>query len=230
MTYDAAYMPGTEPEPARPKKLVRGHKRIIAPLGPVRPRRIVEEGWQSSCICGWPGETVRTSTEAGESYSRHLRSIAERRATEGGSCKRCGKPVPPEHLANGGAYLCTKCRNAATKAWALAHPEEMERHKRASYLRRKWGLTIEEAEALVRAQDGKCAICGETTPDSRGFRLHVDHKHGTNIVRGVLCIRCNNGLGCFRDRPDLLVAAAAYLDRTESKLPQQVLEQLAVAS
>lgn len=80
-------------------------------------------------------------------------------------------------------------------------------------LRKQYGITVEQYDAMLAAQGGGCAICGDP-PDGvgrAGVRLHVDHCHATNRVRGLLCNSCNNGLGRFRDRPELLRAAAAYL-------------------
>lgn len=86
---------------------------------------------------------------------------------------------------------------------------------RAFELRRKYGLTIEEYERRFAEQLGKCAICGESEhkgKDTRKF-LHVDHCHATKRIRGLLCQNCNRGIGFFRDSPDRLAAAIAYLQR-----------------
>jgi hypothetical protein len=63
-------------------------------------------------------------------------------------------------------------------------------------------------DAQLRKQRGGCAICG-APPKTR--RLNIDHEHLTLAVRGLLCARCNRGLGWFRDRADLLEGAAVYL-------------------
>lgn len=79
---------------------------------------------------------------------------------------------------------------------------------------RKYGLTIEEHEQMLAAQDGKCAICGNPPkPDGvrAASRLHVDHDHTTGKVRALLCNHCNRGLGAFGDNPELLTLAATYL-------------------
>jgi len=93
----------------------------------------------------------------------------------------------------------------ATKAGNALH----RRSNRNGRLRRDYGLDIERFEAMVVAQDGRCAICRQP-PGSKG--LHVDHHHVTGMVRGLLCGPCNMGLGQFRDDPALLRAAADYLD------------------
>lgn len=65
------------------------------------------------------------------------------------------------------------------------------------------GLTVEEARHF---RQGKvCAICGGVD------RLCVDHDHATGEIRGVLCLNCNNGLGRFKDDPELLRKAIRYL-------------------
>ena len=107
--------------------------------------------------------------------------------------------------------MCKPCLTAKTHAWAAANPTEWELHRRKSYLKLKYGLTIEEADALYVSQDGKCAICGAAEGDSRGFRMHIDHDHATGLARGILCNLCNAGLGSFRDDPALLTRAIAYL-------------------
>jgi len=81
------------------------------------------------------------------------------------------------------------------------------RDERSRWLRRAYGLTEAEVEALFENQGRKCAICEVT--ESRIW--HLDHDHATGHIRGVLCIRCNCGIGYLRDDPELLRKAAAYL-------------------
>jgi len=78
---------------------------------------------------------------------------------------------------------------------------------RKSYLKRKYGLTIEEYDALLAAQGGGCAICGNPDADN------VDHDHITGEVRGILCFNCNIAIGHVADEADRLLLAFAYLDR-----------------
>jgi hypothetical protein len=82
-------------------------------------------------------------------------------------------------------------------------------------LKKQYRLSREEYDAMIAQQDAKCLICGrspslsDATRTSRG--LHVDHDHATGKVRGLLCYFCNMGLGCFRDQPDLMIAASEYV-------------------
>ncbi len=79
---------------------------------------------------------------------------------------------------------------------------------RKSYLKRTYGLTVEEYDAMLAAQGCVCFFCRETPGD---LPLHVDHDHATGAVRGLLCSRCNNNaLGLFQESPHLFQAAADY--------------------
>ncbi|TLZ99857.1 MAG: hypothetical protein E6J97_05165, partial [Methanobacteriota archaeon] len=70
--------------------------------------------------------------------------------------------------------------------------------------------TEDEYVAMLEAQGGVCAICKEKP---RRSRLAVDHIHGTDEVRGLLCNLCNPALGLFKDDPDRLKAAIEYLEQ-----------------
>lgn len=85
----------------------------------------------------------------------------------------------------------------------------MRRHD----LKKAYGITEETFEALVQSQGGKCAICRDVLKrEKRG--THIDHDHATGAIRGILCVKCNAGLGQFKDDPERLQAAARYiLDR-----------------
>ncbi|MEI4280492.1 endonuclease VII domain-containing protein [Klenkia terrae] len=78
---------------------------------------------------------------------------------------------------------------------------------RTYHLKRRYGITAVEADAMLAAQGGLCAIC-RVAPAA-----HVDHDHATNAVRELLCFNCNGGLGQFRDDPAVLLAAVDYLEK-----------------
>lgn len=82
--------------------------------------------------------------------------------------------------------------------------------------KRKYGLTLGARDAMVAEQTGRCAICAvELGPfGTASHSACVDHCHASGAVRGILCSRCNKGLGHFRDRPEVLERAAQYLRRT----------------
>lgn len=80
----------------------------------------------------------------------------------------------------------------------------------------RYGLTVEQHDAMLAAQNGLCAICG-SPPNPKGIRaasrLHVDHNHTTGAVRELLCNGCNLGVGYFRENPALMRASAEYVER-----------------
>jgi len=75
------------------------------------------------------------------------------------------------------------------------------------WLRRKYGLTLAEYQKMVGKQQHKCKICHEVKS------LVVDHHHESGTVRGLLCSKCNTGLGMFDDDRARLRAAADYVTR-----------------
>lgn len=80
---------------------------------------------------------------------------------------------------------------------------------RDNYLRRRYGITLDEYEALLEGQGNCCAVCGRT----QDINYSVDHSHTTGEVRGLLCTACNRGIGMLQDDPELLRKAANYLEK-----------------
>jgi len=80
---------------------------------------------------------------------------------------------------------------------------------RAAHLKRKFGITAAQYDAMLASQGGVCAICGDAPKDD--VSLHVDHEHESGRVRGLLCMRCNNALGLFKEDEELLWSALTYL-------------------
>lgn len=108
--------------------------------------------------------------------------------------------------------------------WRKENPEaEFNGH-----LRRKYGITREQYNAMLEKQCGKCAICGGS-PVGRvkgrpATRFDVDHDHETKAVRGLVCHPCNVMLGQARDRIEVLQAAIFYLQCSRSHPKQKLVE------
>lgn len=75
-------------------------------------------------------------------------------------------------------------------------------------LRRTFGITLSEYNAVLKHQGNRCAICRNPP---KGVRLAVDHDHLTGAVRGLLCMLCNRALGKWRDNDFNVIAAAGYV-------------------
>ena len=98
-----------------------------------------------------------------------------------------------------------------TKEWQLAHPE-----KRKAQRMKKYQISLQEVSQLLTNQNGRCAICGFSSMENPNLFPLVDHCHATGKVRGLLCLNCNQALGKFKDNPEVLRAAADYLESNGS--------------
>jgi hypothetical protein len=114
-------------------------------------------------------------------------------------CKTCGEekalPLFGKHKDRklGLADSCKICRNEKAI---------LDRH----------GLTKPQKEAMLIAQDYRCAICGCHQSEINHI-LAVDHCHKTGKIRGLLCPECNLGIGKFEDNPEYLKSAVEYLKK-----------------
>ena len=148
------------------------------------------------------------------------------------TCAECGHAGPPDDFhreassRTGRNRRCKPCRNARNREhvqrdperrretmqrWQRSNPDRYAAAKREHKLRR-YGLTSARYDALLAEQGGVCAICGDAERD--GWDFAVDHEHASGRVRGLLCRRCNVGIGLLRDSPEVVTAAADYLRRT----------------
>jgi recombination endonuclease VII len=112
---------------------------------------------------------------------------------------------------------------ANNNAWRALHtPEELSerdkeayrRYRRAHHINKKFGLSTEQYDAMLVAQEHHCALCPR--PDLPEKRLAVDHDHKTGKVRALLCDKCNRGIGYFDDDSQLLRTAADFIDKHRS--------------
>lgn len=105
-------------------------------------------------------------------------------------------------------YVCKVCRNARNRRYKQSSRtlrKRWEKHINDSY-----GITGEEYDKKFKQQAGLCEIC-ERPPNPNGRRLAVDHNHTTGKVRGLLCSKCNQGIGHLNDSIDLLNRCIEYL-------------------
>lgn len=118
------------------------------------------------------------------------------------SCQYCGKAL----TVRGGPPTCVECH-------VDKRDPEKRRAKEARRRLRKYGMGEGDDLRMLAAQGGECAICGTTDPGGPHGVWAIDHCHGTGSVRGILCHRCNLGLGQFGDDPNILQQAVEYLRR-----------------
>lgn len=85
-------------------------------------------------------------------------------------------------------------------------------------LKKRFGITLEEFNAMLESQNFVCKICGlpESIKDYRTKtirHLAVDHCHKTKKVRGLLCSNCNRAIGLLQDSPKILQSALDYVSK-----------------
>ncbi|WP_079147924.1 endonuclease VII domain-containing protein [Streptomyces thermolilacinus] len=141
------------------------------------------------------------------------------------------RPAKPHDRNARGEKQCRTCllwlhpdlfnRNAAAKDGLQGNCRSCGRDVQRKTLYR---LPPGRYAEMLASQGGVCAICKQ--PESDGGALSVKHDHRCcpgssrvcgDCVRGLVCRACNHGLGKFRDDPELLRAAAAYLERHASR-------------
>jgi hypothetical protein len=115
------------------------------------------------------------------------------------------------------AFKDKETTNAYYRKDRKKHPEKYRAAVAAYWKRtgrfRVHGIGPDEFEAMYLAQGGKCAICKKDIPYI-GKETHIDHDHKTNKIRGLLCAKCNMGIGHFDDDTMILEAAIKYLRRS----------------
>lgn len=133
-------------------------------------------------------------------------------------CKSCRiiKPLSEYHhsIKNkeyGKSYpdsFCKSCKSVKTKKWCQDNKQKFIRYNIKSKLKNRYGMTMDEYDAMVTAQNNLCAICNQ--PQARR-NLAVDHCHQTNRVRGLLCDKCNLALGMINENLDIVEGIKRYL-------------------
>lgn len=147
----------------------------------------------------------------------------------GRTCRACGVFKPVSELRKNKA-----CRLGVTKICNRCVSEQVMRRRDEapdvalnSHLRRTFGITLDQYNALLERQNGVCAICGEPPTIIMGRRsprqgrmvrprLVVDHCHETGLIRGLLCTPCNRGIGILGDNAERVKRALFYLEGGET--------------
>ncbi|MDJ0381624.1 endonuclease VII domain-containing protein [Streptomyces sp. G-G2] len=146
-----------------------------------------------ACVAAYgAGHYRRRQAADGKAVRDHVEVPAGRKL-----CRQCGevKPHAERHknasASDGLSTRCEACRAV---------------EGRAGHFKRAHGITEADRDAMIAAQGGVCVLCRKAPAE------HVDHDHQTGSVRGVLCFSCNAALGQFKDRPDVIRRAAAYVE------------------
>ena len=92
--------------------------------------------------------------------------------------------------------VCDKVKRQA-KDWRRRNPEKTRGIIWRSKLKRVYGLTENDYEAMWRRQGGRCGLCGRMMirHGKTRAKASIDHDHVSGRVRGLLCGQCNTVLG-----------------------------------
>lgn len=195
--------------------------------------RPVEDFWRNPAT-GWITKECRHCVEERlrlwAEVERAPVVVGRRYVDEGDGplvCTRCGLHKARElfytwrdRRKGTGLYYRAKCRQCMgaeqnERIRRNGRSPESRRADRDRWLRKKYGITLDEYERRLAEQDGRCAICRTDEPGgpTGNSAFPVDHDHATGRVRGLLCFPCNTAIGLLREDPVLFAAAAAYLGK-----------------
>jgi len=130
----------------------------------------------------------------------------------GDPCKSCGKSTKNSFVLSGRSArpYCRDC-------WTIKAKEYNSRRNMVHYnLKQRHDMTPEQYKQKLDLQLGGCAVCKQ--PCKTGRNLAIDHDHQTNVVRDLLCQRCNVILGMVNDDELLLFDLIEYLKRHQVRM------------
>lgn len=143
----------------------------------------------------------------------------ERRAERNDYLQQWRKDNPEKYAAQ--LENNRESQRASRRAWRERNREAermaastRKKNDLAYRLASRYRLSLEEAHAIAATKPDRCDICHEITEPRK---LHYEHCHATGKFRGWACQNCNHGLGNFKDSPELLRAAADYLERSRAQ-------------
>jgi hypothetical protein len=109
------------------------------------------------------------------------------------TCKKCGVEKPVDNFYKNGTWLCKSC---------YIKQSVNNRYKR------EYSTSRNKLKKILKEQKNLCCICQINIKNV----YHIDHNHKSKKVRGLLCKKCNIGLGMFRDNPAVIFNAYNYLN------------------
>ena len=140
------------------------------------------------------------------------------------TCNKCGVQKPLSEFVkdksrkdgiNSCCKICRKQYDIKNKSnrnnYVSKNREKILRQVLDYSYKRKYGISLDHKNSMIQKQNGLCDICNKKMEGSNDFC--VDHCHNTNEIRGILCRKCNLGIGHLDDSIDLLKSAIKYLKK-----------------
>lgn len=169
--------------------------------------------------------TRRRRGTARTGLSQSLAMAEERRLQADTGTKRCARCERRKPLADFKRHskthdgLYPACRECCANRWRELDSPERRAREAAKVRDASHGLRVGQYDSLLQEQGGGCAICGQQCTSGRS--LAVDHDHATGAIRGLLCGTCNRAIGMMQDSPEILRAAAQYLENHAHSIVQR---------
>lgn len=131
------------------------------------------------------------------------------------SCPICGELKERSEFykwksrQDGLTAYCKKCTSKKSKGWREQNPDKLPTLEEKRIYSRKinFGISREDYKQMLVDQNNSCAICKKEI----GWEAAVDHCHTTGKIRGLLCRKCNLGLGAFKDNIETIRKAIKYV-------------------
>jgi len=131
------------------------------------------------------------------------------------SCPICGelkersKFYKWKSRQDGLTAYCKECTSKKSKGWRDQNPDKLPtlKEKRIYSRKKNFGISEEQYEQMLVDQNNQCGICKKEI----GWEAAVDHCHSTGKIRGLLCRKCNLGLGGFKDNIETIRKAIEYV-------------------
>lgn len=98
---------------------------------------------------------------------------------------------------------CVSCDSHKSKS--RAHLIKWKR------INKQYGISESDVGDILKSQKYICPICNV----SIAKKYHIDHCHITKKVRGLLCSRCNQGIGLLKENKDNFLRAISYLEESK---------------
>jgi hypothetical protein len=136
-------------------------------------------------------------------------------------CTKCGVQKPLFEFykdairSDGLRGTCKICDIKKSRTYREQFPEKSKKQVRNSKLKIKYGIDLDQFEAMKSLQNNKCSICEIEFTDPK--YTCVDHDHTTGAVRSILCGHCNTMLGLAKESTKTLNSAILYLDKHAKK-------------
>lgn len=132
-------------------------------------------------------------------------------------CRSCNKGIGLFDdnvilIKNAILYLKTNNRFLFNNLTTKKYINDRKNYDKNIKLLKNYGISLENYKLILDTQNCLCAICG--IHESKFKRpLSVDHNHFTGDIRGLLCAKCNLGIGSLLESEQIMSSAIEYLNK-----------------